>query len=300
MQHGDTFLFEPYGGGAILMNHSKIIAVDFDGTICQNNWPDIGEANWLVIWELLERKAQGDKIILWTCRDGQKLEDALMWCANRGLTFDAVNDNLPENIAYFRNNNRKVFAHEYWDDRAVPVSTNRETGEISVSTKRTSHWRKRGYWVPFIDIDEYGDTYECSECKNAFVLMDGTPKENNYNYCPNCGAKMEETEMKIDEESINRNKGMSIRKLSGSVEQLATVWSSKLRKDGKTPWDNAIFAAFVGGRSRKAYVIRTKSMLKPTKCAELKYNPALNWCDNYLIPADQADLDKVKEIEGRL
>ena len=41
---------------------------------------------------------------------------------NHGLRFDAVNENLPENIEFFGNDCRKVWANEYWDDRAVPVS----------------------------------------------------------------------------------------------------------------------------------------------------------------------------------
>lgn len=43
----------------------------------------------------------------------------------------------------------------------------------------------------------YINTYECSSCGRWFTLDYGTPKENNYNYCPNCGARMEE-ENEID------------------------------------------------------------------------------------------------------
>lgn len=49
--------------------------------------------------------------------------------------------------------------------------------------------RPQGEWImqEGYDGDEY---YECSICKDAFTLMYGTPKDNNYNFCPNCGAKM--------------------------------------------------------------------------------------------------------------
>ena len=49
--------------------------------------------------------------------------------------------------------------------------------------------RPQGEWTTHegYDGDEY---YECSVCKDAFVLMEGTPKDNNYNFCPNCGADM--------------------------------------------------------------------------------------------------------------
>ncbi|MBR1565149.1 MAG: hypothetical protein IJ649_00160 [Oscillospiraceae bacterium] len=99
----------------------SIIAVDFDGCLCRNAWPEIGEANWEVIHALVERQAEGDKVILWTCRVDDKLEAAVAWCINRGIKFDAVNANLPEMIDKFGNDCRKVFANEYWDDRSVMV-----------------------------------------------------------------------------------------------------------------------------------------------------------------------------------
>lgn len=101
----------------------KIIAVDFDGTLCKDRWPNIGEPYGEVINECIRRQADGDKIILWTCRSGALLDDALLWCLNRGLKFDAVNDNLAENIEKYGNNCRKVWADEYWDDKNVLVVT---------------------------------------------------------------------------------------------------------------------------------------------------------------------------------
>ena len=102
-------------------NYHKVIAVDFDGCLCVKKWPEIGAPNWNAINALIRRKAEGDKIILWTCRDGKQLEEAVLWCLNHGLRFDAINENLPENVKFFGNDCRKVWANEYWDDRAVPV-----------------------------------------------------------------------------------------------------------------------------------------------------------------------------------
>lgn len=98
--------------------NKKIIAVDFDGTLCKNNYPDIGEANEELINHLKRVQSKGDKIILWTCRIGEKLEAAVAWCKKRGLIFDAVNENLPESIAEFGSDTRKIFADEYIDDAA--------------------------------------------------------------------------------------------------------------------------------------------------------------------------------------
>ena len=97
----------------------KIIAVDFDGTLCENKWPEIGKPNTKLIEYLKEQKAAGNKAILWTCRTGNLLTDANWWCHAYGLWFDAVNENLPEVIEKMGGDSRKIFAHEYIDDRMV-------------------------------------------------------------------------------------------------------------------------------------------------------------------------------------
>ncbi len=96
----------------------KIIAVDFDGTLCENSWPEIGEPNEEMIKYLKDRQANGDKIILWTCRVDDMLRKSVDWSAKQGLIFDAVNENLPEIVASFGTDTRKVlFANEYINDR---------------------------------------------------------------------------------------------------------------------------------------------------------------------------------------
>lgn len=61
------------------MDH-LIIAVDFDGTLCYSNWPDVGEPNTALIEYLKTWKKQGNKLILWTCRAGAALDLAVHWC----------------------------------------------------------------------------------------------------------------------------------------------------------------------------------------------------------------------------
>ena len=99
----------------------KIIAVDFDDTLCFSNWPELGEPNIPLIKYLLKEKALGNKIILWTCRAGKPLDDALLWCQEHGLSFDAINDNLPEIIEMYGNNSRKITCDYYIDDRNMPL-----------------------------------------------------------------------------------------------------------------------------------------------------------------------------------
>lgn len=98
-----------------------ILAVDFDGTLSLGEWPEVGPANGTLITYLKERQNLGDKLILWTCRAGEALADAVDFCSSNGLEFDAINDNLPEITEKYGNNSRKISCDLYIDDRAVPA-----------------------------------------------------------------------------------------------------------------------------------------------------------------------------------
>lgn len=95
---------------------NKIYAVDFDGTLCENNWPGIGRPNMALIKFLQMEQLKGAKIILWTMREGDALEEAVDWCEGLGLIFDAINDNLKSQQEMYGNNSRKVYADRYIDD----------------------------------------------------------------------------------------------------------------------------------------------------------------------------------------
>ena len=134
----------------------KIIAVDFDGTLCENNWPGIGAPNDELIEYLRNRKKDGDKLILWTCRVEDMLQKAVERCKERNLVFDAVNENLPEIIENFGYDTRKIFANEYIDDRNIPLSSCREKSntqtsaekevEIACENERKASGTKAGEW----------------------------------------------------------------------------------------------------------------------------------------------------------
>lgn len=97
-----------------------ILAVDFDGTIVTNAYPDIGEVNWHFVNVLKTlQKHFGVKLILWTCRSNERLEEAVTYCDFIGLQFDAVNTNLPEVIEAYGGDTRKVSATLYIDDLAI-------------------------------------------------------------------------------------------------------------------------------------------------------------------------------------
>jgi hypothetical protein len=98
----------------------KVIAIDFDGCLVDSQWPQIGEPHPAVFSRAIAEKEKGSALILWTCRTGEHLDRAVKFCRERGLEFDAVNDNLPEIVEAFNGSNcRKVVATEYWDDHAV-------------------------------------------------------------------------------------------------------------------------------------------------------------------------------------
>ena len=96
-----------------------IIAVDFDGTLCKNAYPNIGEPNYEVLNYILDMKKKGNKVILWTCRVDYELDDAIEWCKNFGIEFDSINDNLEDVVKMFNGSNtRKIFADIYIDDKS--------------------------------------------------------------------------------------------------------------------------------------------------------------------------------------
>lgn len=103
------------------MRDYKVIAIDFDGTIFETEYPKILRPILPVIEMAKARKAAGDKLILWTCREGAELDAAVEACRGYGLEFDAVNDNLPELKEQWGNNPRKIAADEYWDDKNFPL-----------------------------------------------------------------------------------------------------------------------------------------------------------------------------------
>lgn len=102
------------------------IAVDFDGTLCEERWPDIGEPNTMLIDFLIRWQEQGNKVILWTCRENAMLWAAVDWCAEHGLHFDAVNCNLPERISYYNNDSRKIGADYYIDNANALIISDRQ------------------------------------------------------------------------------------------------------------------------------------------------------------------------------
>ena len=96
----------------------KAIAIDFDGCLCTNEYPNIGKPILHIIDEAKKQQAKGAGLILWTCREGELLEQAVAWCRNFcGINFDAVNDNIEATKTFFGGNSRKISCDYYIDDK---------------------------------------------------------------------------------------------------------------------------------------------------------------------------------------
>ena len=103
----------------------KIVAVDFDGTLVEDKFPEIGRPRVNMIQAVKQLQAAGVRVVLWTCRDHDSLKTAVDWCKEKhGLIFDAVNENVAEVQQMFNNDTRKVYADLYIDDKASSFMSN--------------------------------------------------------------------------------------------------------------------------------------------------------------------------------
>jgi len=107
---------------SLLHKYYRTIAVDFDGTLCEFDYPNIGKIapkHQTVIDFIKINKSRGSTIILWTCRCGKPLEEAVAWCKEKEIPIDYVNENPPELIKAFGGDTRKVVAELYIDDKGI-------------------------------------------------------------------------------------------------------------------------------------------------------------------------------------
>lgn len=128
----------------LTLRKPSIYAVDFDGTLFIGaEFPQIGRPNHELISFLKERKEEGDKLILWTCRSGHYLKTAVKNANLQGLYFDAVNENLTENIEEYGNNCRKVYADFYIDDKNMPFNTSDISQNIDTLIGMLYKWNEQ-------------------------------------------------------------------------------------------------------------------------------------------------------------
>ncbi len=103
---------------SFINSDSKVIAVDFDGTIVEHKYPAIGKEMLFAFATLKALQQKGHKLILWTIRTGPLLQEAVDYCEQNGVVFYAVNKNYPEETLD-GNVSRKLNADIFIDDRNV-------------------------------------------------------------------------------------------------------------------------------------------------------------------------------------
>jgi len=94
------------------------VAIDFDGTIVEHEYPEIGEEKLFAFETMREMQKRGFRLILWTYRTGKELEDAVSFCRKNGVEFYAVNKNYPEEV-FDDSISRKIDADIYIDDKNI-------------------------------------------------------------------------------------------------------------------------------------------------------------------------------------
>jgi hypothetical protein len=101
----------------MIPQESKIIAVDFDGTIAEDRYPGIGKPMPFAFETLKMLQGDGHRLILWTYRTGKKLNEAVEFCREHGIEFYAVNKGFPEEDMQHPDTGRKIHADLFIDDR---------------------------------------------------------------------------------------------------------------------------------------------------------------------------------------
>jgi len=103
----------------VLNEKSKTIAVDFDGTVVEHAYPAIGREMLFAFATLKRLQEKGHKLILWSIREGQTLQEAVDYCKANGVEFYAVNANFQGEVLEPGVSARKVNADIFIDDRNV-------------------------------------------------------------------------------------------------------------------------------------------------------------------------------------
>lgn len=101
-----------------MISETYTIAVDFDGTIVEDEYPHIGKAKLFAFETLIKLQDEGHRIILWTYRSGRSLDAAISFCKEKGVRFYAVNKSFPEE-EFKEGYSRKISADLFIDDRNI-------------------------------------------------------------------------------------------------------------------------------------------------------------------------------------
>lgn len=158
----------------------SIYAIDFDGTLCEKAFPKIGAEKSDVVDYVKQLKSNGNTLILWTCRSGQRLDEAVQWCQDRGLEFDFINENDPDAVDYFGDDCRKVHADHYLDDKNMKLEDiigsqmHVKGGDHKMKNKKYWSIRQKADSPKTAQLFIYGDIYGGYD----YDFSEGTLKES--------------------------------------------------------------------------------------------------------------------------
>lgn len=97
------------------MIRNKVIAIDYDGTCTEeNSFPKVGKLRDGLKECIDMLQKNGNKVILWTCRTGDSLFEAINYLKSNGIEFDDYNSNIFYSYSKLC---RKIVADVYIDDR---------------------------------------------------------------------------------------------------------------------------------------------------------------------------------------
>lgn len=100
-------------------NFKAVLAIDFDGTICDSKWPECGPQRVLAGYFINRLVKEGYGVIINTCREGIPLANAISWLNKQEINYHYVNCNFPHMIELYGADCRKISADVYIDDKCI-------------------------------------------------------------------------------------------------------------------------------------------------------------------------------------
>lgn len=164
----------------------KTVAVDFDGTLFVEEYPEIGRPIWSTIEYVKNLKAQGVELILYTNREGSLLQHAIAACKTVGITFDAINENLAWRVDEW-GQSRKIGADLYIDDKSMNPRDIKGNFVSLLAGKDYSYWQTY-YNNPYFHkcVDAINDGADVLDVIKAFCdALSGYVDEQTRNILEN-------------------------------------------------------------------------------------------------------------------
>lgn len=155
-----------------------IIAVDFDGCLFEDKYPNVGKPNKYLINYLIRARTLGDEVILWTCRTGKYLKEAIKCCKMQGLKFDAIYG-LFFNVPWWSLVHQQLFfilKKKYPEIKLGNMEANIHSSHVYLSklnlVKNILSENQNYHWYKLMGMLPVGESFEwyIKNMKNFWVL----------------------------------------------------------------------------------------------------------------------------------